>query len=298
MWIERTADALRIRTPAKINPFLEIPAKRPDGYHAIDTLMLSIDLCDELTLRASDDLELACDAAELTVGPDNLILKAARLLQSETGTKRGARIELAKRIPWAAGLGGGSSDAAAALVGLNELWKLELPAERLAVLAGKLGSDVPFFLNGPAARCTGRGEIVEPIAAEVAFHLLLVRPPSGLGTADVYRRLTVPARPMAADECRRAIELGDVERLAGDLHNRLREPAFELNADVAALETCLRKTSALGALMSGSGSALFALAKDADHACRIETELIEQAEVPVGTRRWIVRTLAGHDASA
>ena len=136
-----------LRAPAKLNLYLRVIGKRPDGYHEIETLFERIDLADELTLEAHpDQLLLTCDDPTLSCGEDNLVLNAARLLRQVSGTMQGARIHLIKRIPIAAGLGGGSSDAAATLVGLNQLWGLGLEPGRLQELGASLGSDVPFFL--------------------------------------------------------------------------------------------------------------------------------------------------------
>src|SRR6476469_7269340 len=181
-------ETVRVSAPAKVNLFLEVLGKRADGYHEIATLMLAIDLEDELDVAPAEsgELSLTCDDPALPTGPENLVLKAASRLRAETGTSAGARIHLRKRIPWAAGLGGGSSDAAAALEGLNELWKLGLSTAALARVGSDIGSDVPFFLNGPAAWCTGRGEVVTPVKVGKPLDLVLVKPAEGLGTAEVY----------------------------------------------------------------------------------------------------------------
>ena len=162
MQIERQAGALEIRAPAKVNLFLEVLAKRPDGYHDIETLMVAVNIFDTLKFRedSSGDIRLACNRPELSTGPDNLVVRAAALLKRQTGCEKGARIRLVKRIPLAAGLAGGSSDAAVTLIGLNRLWKLQLSPKQLMSLATELGSDVAFFFSTPAAWCTGRGERV------------------------------------------------------------------------------------------------------------------------------------------
>src|SRR5262249_22987411 len=158
-------DGVEIRAPAKVNLFLEVLAKRPDGYHEIATLLVSITLFDTLEFKeeASGKILLQCDHPELGTGPENLICKAAELLRKHCKVASGARIRLKKRIPLAAGLAGGSSDAAATLAGLNELWQLGLSTTELAELGAKIGSDVAFFFAGGAAWCTGRGEIVTPV---------------------------------------------------------------------------------------------------------------------------------------
>jgi 4-diphosphocytidyl-2-C-methyl-D-erythritol kinase len=268
-------DAVRVLAPAKVNLFLEVLGKRPDGYHEIATLMLAIDLADELDFAPADagELSLTCDDPSLSTGPDNLVMKAADRLRTETGCSLGARIALRKRIPWAAGLGGGSSDAAATLEGLNELWKLGLSQAALARIGAEIGSDVPFFLNGPAAWCTGRGEVVTPVLVGRPLDLVLVKPTAGLSTADVYRRLSVPARPVDGTAAREALASGDVEGLGKALFNRLEEPAFELNPAVAEAARRVQGVGAAGSLMSGSGSALFALCRSPSEARQVYDDL-------------------------
>jgi 4-diphosphocytidyl-2-C-methyl-D-erythritol kinase len=268
-------DSVRVLAPAKVNLFLEVLGKRADGYHEIATLMLAIDLADELDFRpgGSGDLSLTCDDPGLPAGPENLVLKAALRLRDSTGCTAGASIRLTKRIPVAAGLGGGSSDAAATLVGLNELWKLGLSPAALARLGAEIGSDVPFFLNGAAAWCTGRGELVTPAPVGRPLDLVVVKPPEGLSTADVYRRVRVPASPSDGAAARAALASGDVEALGRALHNRLQEPAFELAPAVADWHRRLQGLGAAGALMSGSGSSLFALCRSPAEARRVHDDL-------------------------
>ncbi|HKB05408.1 MAG TPA: 4-(cytidine 5'-diphospho)-2-C-methyl-D-erythritol kinase [Gemmataceae bacterium] len=268
-------DSVRVLAPAKVNLFLEVLGRRPDGYHEVATLMVAIDLADVLDFAPArpGDLSLTCDDPDLSCGPDNLVMRAAERLRTETGCTSGARIRLAKRIPRAAGLGGGSSDAAAALVGLNELWKLGLSPASLARLGTEIGSDVPFFLDGPAAWCTGRGDVVTPVPVGPALDLVLVQPAEGLSTADVYRRVTVPASPLDGGPARVALAAGDVEALGRALHNRLQEPAFALAPAVADLHCRLLDAGPAGALMTGSGSCLFALCRNPTEARRVHDDL-------------------------
>src|SRR5437868_14004366 len=162
---ERISQPLSLLAPAKVNLFLEVLGQRPDGFHELETLMVAVDLCDRLEFRPDDSgaLTLTCDDPGLTCGPDNLVLKAAEQLRRSTKETRGARIHLEKRIPMQAGLGGGWSDAAATLKGLNQLWRLGLADAELARLGAEVGSDVAFFFSPGAAWCTGRGEKVEPV---------------------------------------------------------------------------------------------------------------------------------------
>jgi len=166
---------LTIEAPAKINLTLEILRKRDDGYHEIASVMQAVSLCDTLTFELASDTTLDCDDATLAT-EDNLALKAAHLLSAHTGYSGGVRIGLVKGIPVAAGLGGGSSDAAATLVALNNLWNLGLPLAELSLMAASVGSDVPFFLHGGVAMVSGRGELVRPLPAIGVDWAVIVTP--------------------------------------------------------------------------------------------------------------------------
>jgi 4-diphosphocytidyl-2-C-methyl-D-erythritol kinase len=275
MFHERHADALRVWAPAKVNLFLEVLGKRADGYHEIATLMVAVSLYDTLEFKEepSPQIHLQCDRPDLSTGPDNLVCRAAELLRQRTGCPRGARIRLRKRIPRAAGLAGGSSDAAAALFGLNALWQLGQTRAELAALGAELGSDVPFFFATPAAWCTGRGEQVTPVQLGRPLDLVIVRPPVGLATAEVYRGVTVPEQPVSGDAIRAAVAAGDVEAIGRLLHNRLQESAERLCPEVAELYRKLAGLWPAGQRMSGSGSSLFALCRDGGEAQRIAREL-------------------------
>lgn len=253
-----------VAAPAKLNLFLEVTGKRPDGYHALQTLMLAVDLFD--TLEVQDDpaggLTLACDTPGVPAGPQNLAWKAADGLRRRLAPGRGARMRLTKRVPHQAGLGGGSSDAAAAILGCAKVWGVE-PS---AAVAAEVGSDVAFFLGGPAAWCTGRGEVVEPEAVGGALWFVLVKPPGGLGTADVYRRLTVPGTPADGTGLREAVRAGDPAAVARHLFNRLEGPAFALRPDLQSVRDELVTCGALGAKLTGSGVAVFGVCRDRPHA--------------------------------
>jgi len=166
---------LRVLAPAKLNLVLEVLGKREDGYHEIRSLVQAIDLCDILSLELARDIALDCTEPDLQT-PDNLVIKAAELLREITGCREGVDIRLDKRIPWSAGLGGGSSDAAATLVALNELWRLKLTNAELIELAAKVGSDVPFFINKGMALIEGRGEKVTPLPDALSSWFVLLLP--------------------------------------------------------------------------------------------------------------------------
>jgi 4-diphosphocytidyl-2-C-methyl-D-erythritol kinase len=262
------AHACVVWAPAKVNLFLEVLGKRSDGFHAVETLILAVDLFDTLEVRSAEagTVSLECDPPGLPIGPNNLVWKAAQALRAAAGVDNGAAIRLTKRIPHEAGLGGGSSDAAATIAALNALWGLNWPRSRLLPVAATVGSDVGFFLSPPAGWCTGRGEVVEPVPVGGEFHFVIVKPPVGCPTADVYRRVTVPESPMDGSAVREALAAGDAERLARTLHNRLQAPAFGLRPEVEAVYRRLEACGPLGCLLSGSGSSVFGVCRDREHA--------------------------------
>ena len=268
-----------LATPAKINLFLELLGRQSDGYHAIETLMLTINLYDTLEFRLRDDgrIMLHCDHPQLPSGPGNLSYRAAAALQSVSGCRFGVDLRLTKRIPHQAGLGGGSSDAAATLFALNRLWRLNWPRQELQTIAASLGSDISFFLSPPAAWCTGRGERVEPEQPGARFDFVVVKPSLGLSTAEVYQRATVPSRGISGLSAREALRAGDPVRLAQGLHNRLQEAAFAAAPAVREVYTRLQETKPLGCLLSGSGSCVFALCRNRADAARVAREYARNA---------------------
>jgi 4-diphosphocytidyl-2-C-methyl-D-erythritol kinase len=283
--------ALSLSAPAKLNLFLEVTAKRADGFHAIHTLMVAVSLADTLDFALANDeqIDLTCSDPILSVGPENLVMRAADALRRHTGCRAGAAIRLTKRVPMQAGLGGGSSDAATTLIGLNRLWGLGLKAEELATLAATLGSDVAFFLDGPAAWCTGRGEEVSPRTIGRQLHVVLLLPPFGLATADVYRGVSVPQTPVDGSGIQAALAAGDVDEIGRRLHNRLQPPAERLRPELSAWLAQLAATKPAGCLMSGSGSAIFALARDESDARRIAAAIAVDATA-ARVRTGIVRS--------
>lgn len=256
---------------AKINWALGITGLRADGYHLLDTLMQRIALADTLTLTPADTLTLAIDSARpLTPGEDNLALRAARLLQAETGARKGAHIHLAKRIPMGAGLGGGSADAAATLLALCRLWHLPCDGKMLHALALRLGADVPFCLQGGLARAQGIGEVLTPIAPPALFHLVILQPDAThLSTPDVFRQYdtmtAVPPQPNIAAAIA-ALHARDIPRMAQHLANALQPAAIALCPAIARALAQLDAAGALLTRMTGSGSAVFGVFADAETA--------------------------------
>ncbi|MBP3959544.1 4-(cytidine 5'-diphospho)-2-C-methyl-D-erythritol kinase [Gemmata sp. G18] len=268
-------DSVVIAAPAKLNLFLEILRKRPDGYHDLESLMVAVGLFDTLEMRAAPNgaIALTCEPATLSSGTDNLVHKAATALRTRANRPDlGASIHLTKRIPTQAGLGGGSSDAAAALVGLNQIWKLALTREELVAIAAFIGSDVAFFLSLPAAWCTGRGDVTTPESAALGSGtdsgpcFVLVFPPVGISTVEVYKRLAVPNEPVSGDRVRAAYRARDAVALGRAMFNRLEEPAFVIEPIVDRIRKRLSQLNAAGAMMSGSGSTVFAPCRDAREA--------------------------------
>lgn len=283
--------AVVLRAPAKVNLFLELLARRPDGFHELETLMVAVTLVDTLAMKlAPHDVTLTCTDPNLSCGPDNLVVKAAEKLRHRTGCTAGVEIHLTKEIPMEAGLAGGSSDAATTLVGLNRLWNLNLPHSELSSMAAEIGSDVAFFLQPPAAWCTGRGEIVEPIKLPWALHFVLVCPPFGLSTRQVYGAVEVSDSPVSSELMRKAMMSGDAEQIGQRLFNRLESPAVSLSPEIQEILEQLRQLQPAGCRMSGSGSTMFALARDRSDAERIADSLRRTIPSERRMRVYVVRS--------
>ncbi len=261
---------MQLLAPAKINLSFQIKGRRPDGFHEIETLMAPISLADEITIErieAEGELGFSCDDPSLPVGDDNLVVRAAKLFRERTGVGTGIAITLRKKIPHGAGLGGGSSDAASTLLGMNKMFETGLTRDDLLNLAAQLGSDVPFFIVGSAATCRGRGELVTPAFLASTFDALLLKPAFGVPTPWAYGRWTdsreLPGVDFSSQEF-------------GGLHcvNDLERPVFEKFVVLATLKTWLRKQREVAvALMSGSGSTMFALLRDGAPAETLATRV-------------------------
>jgi 4-diphosphocytidyl-2-C-methyl-D-erythritol kinase len=247
---------LTLEAPAKINWFLLVKGKRPDGYHEIESLLQRLSLHDTLAFEESDSIEVLTEAD--IPGEENLVHRAAVLLRQKAAAGKGARVVLEKRIPISAGLAGGSSDAAAALMGLNELWGLGLSRGELSGFAASLGSDVPFFLNGPAALVQGRGERVRPMALKRSFAVLLAKPSAGVSAAWAYARADAPGRAgFHPERFVKALQSGDMGALAPMARNDLEGPVLREHPEVGRLKAEMARAGALYTLMSGSGPCVF-----------------------------------------
>jgi 4-diphosphocytidyl-2-C-methyl-D-erythritol kinase len=279
------------RAPAKLNLFLEITGQRGDGYHELETLMVPIRLADGLWFQAttptdddgpgSIELEVRTRFAirpppqegSVPIGSNNLIVRALELLQSRSGCRFGARVGLFKQIPMAAGLGGGSSDAAAALRLANIGWKLHWSTDRLAELAAEIGSDVPFFVYGGAAICRGRGERVERLPAMPTLHFVIAKPPCGLSAADVYRSYDRLGESERFTDEGLPVSTQFMARCWGDLvhwmRNRLESAAALLSPWVDQSRKAFGELGFITHQLSGSGSAYFGVCRHAQHARRL-----------------------------
>lgn len=273
-----------------MNLALEVLGKRADGYHEIATVLQAVDLFDRLTVEAAGTISLDTDDPALPTDDGNLVVRAAILLQKESGVDAGARIGLRKHIPVAAGLGGGSSDAAATLWALNRLWRLRWPKARLDEVAVRLGMDVPFFLGPGRALATGRGEQLEPLPAGGGYALVLVNPRVPLSTREVYERVPAGWRAEATGTERliEALRTRNVAKVATALTNNLEAIVEPILPAVRQMKAALLAAGALGAVMSGSGPTVFGMARSLDHARQIRRRVSR-----VGWACWAVRTNSG-----
>lgn len=274
---------------AKVNLALEVLSKRADGYHEIATVLMTVDLSDRVTLEDVETLEVRANAADVPTDATNLALRAALALREAAGVDRGVRITLDKRIPVAAGLGGGSADAAAVLLGLNRLWRLRWPPAGLADVAVSIGMDVPFFLRGGGALATGRGENLEPIMS-ASLALVLANPKFGSSTAHAYGRVT-PEMYTDGRRVRALIQALGTRRAAGvaaSLYNGLEAAVAPVHPEIGRMRAALLAAGALGAAMSGSGPTVFGVARSFEHARQLRARLSRASWAC-----WAVRTTRG-----
>ena len=273
-----TSDSIVVAAPAKVNLFLHVTGRRSDGYHLIESLFALIDWCDTITLtkRHDGDIVRVGDVADIPED-DDLAIRAARALREASGCREGAAIDICKRIPLAAGLGGGSSDAASVLLALNRLWCLRLPRRELAAIGATLGADVPFFIGGEAAVARGIGDILTPVSMPT-YWLALALPSVRVATRDVFAALRLT--PLAASEKINVFSEGygrnDLEAAA--------------TAQFAVIGDAVRalKQASLTARMSGSGGCAFAMFST-EHEARNALR-----HLPQHIQGRVVRTLSRH----
>jgi 4-diphosphocytidyl-2-C-methyl-D-erythritol kinase len=299
-----TSGAVSVRVPAKINLQLAVGPLRPDGFHEIGTVFAALELTDLLTATPADRLSLTVRGAEsagLPADRHNLAWRAAELLAGHAGVAAHAGLSIDKHIPVAAGLAGGSADAAASLLACDRLWDLRLPAGQLAELAAELGSDVAFALLGGTAVGAGRGERLRPVDAAASFWWVLAAADGGLSTPAVYAELDrqrgtgqapAAADPAAAIEASGVLDAvlsGDPELLAGRLANDLQPAAIALAPYLADTLAAGRDRGALAGIVSGSGPTCLFLARDGEHA-----RALARALTHPGNCRWAVAVAGGH----
>ncbi|MCD0460448.1 4-(cytidine 5'-diphospho)-2-C-methyl-D-erythritol kinase [Roseiconus lacunae] len=317
---------MKVRTspPAKLNLFLEIPAKREDGFHEIDTVMTAIDLCDELSVESIEEpvVELSAHwlpsletiASELAIDPQsaeakqllaipedgrNLVVAALQAFRKRFQIESGFRVELGKRIPAGAGMGGASSDAAHAISCAAQIHQFSSDHDGLHEIAASIGSDVPFFLplppvsqiasastNGETTRrprachASGRGEILQPVDMRTDLFFVVGYPPASLATKDVYGRLRVPAEPISSKGFLASLRANSLEDLTSLMINRLSEPALEIRPELSELLESLWKSGLQPCQLTGSGSACFGIARDAEFAQTALKQLRANQSVP------------------
>lgn len=283
-------DRIVVKANAKINLFLEVIGKRPDGYHDLRSVVAPVDVSDSITLERIDSaIELSMDCSPLRCSAtdndcgwfapvsevENIAYKAAVLLKKSSKSPYGVKIGIKKCIPIGGGLGGGSSDAAAVLNGLNELWGAGMSVSELMSIGSELGSDVPAFVHGGMVLIEGVGERVTPLKISVGgregWWLVLLNPGFPVMTGDIYSRyspsLTSGSIPFSNMVC--AVEKGDLRLAADSLYNSLQETVFRKYPLIAMVAEGLEKAGAAGVLLSGSGASVFGLAKDEDDAHRV-----------------------------
>jgi len=282
---------LHKKSPGKVNLLLNILGKRPDGFHELETVMQPVNLCDDLIFeRRKNGIQLTCSDKALPTDSRNLVFRAAESFLAAAEISSGVEIELLKKIPLAAGLGGGSGNAATTLLALNELFDRPLAAAKLNELAATLGSDVPFFLQDRPALATGRGEKIQPLENFPALRgkaFLLIHPGFGIATPWAYQNLArFPAalngQPGRAQRLIAKLQAGDLRAASAEFYNSLEAPALEKYPVLALYQEFLRANGALAALMSGSGSTTFAVAENVAAA----GALLEKFKSKFGANCW------------
>ncbi|MBD1372470.1 4-(cytidine 5'-diphospho)-2-C-methyl-D-erythritol kinase [Hazenella sp. IB182357] len=265
------------KAPAKINLTLDAKFKRTDGYHELEMVMTTIDLYDRIDLmfRSENKVSLMSDSGILPQAEKNLAYKAAMLLKQKMNIKYGVHIQIQKNIPVAAGLAGGSSDAAATLRGLNRLWDLRLTDQALAEIGAEIGSDVPFCVHADTALAKGRGEKLISLPAPPPCWVVLAKPTHGVSTAEIFDHLKVEqiASHPATDEMIYALQSYDYDKMCKYLGNVLEPVTMEIYPEVKRIKDKMKQFGADSVLMSGSGPTVFALVQYENQAKRLVNSL-------------------------
>jgi 4-diphosphocytidyl-2-C-methyl-D-erythritol kinase len=268
---------LNVKAYAKINLFLEIVGKRPDGYHNLQTIMQQIDLYDKISFQSinEDKIDLKCNKANLSADENNIVYKAVKAIKTEFNIKKGIKIVLTKSIPMGAGLGGGSSDCAQTIKALVKLWNIKTENKKLIEIASKLGADVPFFLGSPIALCEGIGEIVTPLKNIGKFPIILINPGFEISTANVFKRvkLSLTKKSGIHKICTSILdEKLDKNSISKVLFNRLEDFVFPYHGELLRIKTLLQNLGC-ASLMSGSGSTVFGIAQSFKHLDYVASKL-------------------------
>lgn len=265
-------ESIIVKAPAKINLTLDVTGKRNDGYHEVEMIMTTIDLSDRIGLISLEEDKINIDVNQgfIPSNENNLAYQAAKVIKDHTGTEKGVSVFIDKQIPVSAGLAGGSTDAAAVLRGLNQLWELGLTMEELAELGLKIGSDVPFCVHGGTAVARGRGEKLEFLPAPPSCWVVLVKPPMSVSTKDIYSRLDLKnmKHPDTAGMIN-AINQGAFPDVCQKLENVMEEVTFNMHPQVAKIKQRMRQFGADGSVMSGSGPTVFGLTQSEARADRL-----------------------------
>jgi 4-diphosphocytidyl-2-C-methyl-D-erythritol kinase len=261
------------KAPAKINLLLDVLHKRDDGYHEVEMIMTMVDLADRLEMMElpRDTIIISSQAGYIPLDEKNLAFQAAQLIKERYEVRTGVYIHLDKRIPVAAGLAGGSSDAAATLRGLNRLWQLNIPMEELQELGAELGSDVPFCVTGGTALATGRGEKLKPITNPPQCWVILAKPPIHVSTQEIYGKLnaqSIPHHPSVARMIK-ALEDQQFAEMCQAMGNVLEDVTVRAYPEVKQIKECMLRLGADGVLMSGSGPTVFGLVSKESKVARI-----------------------------
>ncbi len=293
---EKAADKLIINAPAKINLYLMIAGKRADGYHNIDTLMSKVTWYDQVIIENASTPGVALKCQGQFWAPendDNLIIKAAKALEKATGFKPSVKITLVKNIPAGTGLGSASSDAAAALLGLNSYYKLGLDAKQLADIAAVFGSDTAFFTGAPMAVCSGRGEILASVGADFNFRAMIIVPDISIPTVEVYKKYSHNSQVYDTHNAKikPLMEKGCIDEAAALGVNMLAESCFDLNPQMRTIYEQLNMIIPSGVTLSGSGSAFYALLdsqrdEDIEKYTRLIKSCLGFDTVLVSNNRW------------
>lgn len=282
---------LEKQSPCKVNLLLNILGKRPDGFHELETVMHPVPVHDRLTFqRAGSGIQLTCSDPALPTDSRNLVYRAAESFLKTANINHGVRLHLEKKIPMAAGLGGGSGNAATTLIGLNELFESPLAPTQLEAIAASLGSDIPFFLQNKPALAIGRGEKIQALDFFPALRgtaLLLIHPGFGIATAWAYQQLAkypdaLNGRPGRAHKLISLLQTTDLRAVVAEFYNSLEAPALTKYPLLALFQEFLRENGAIGTLMSGSGSTTFAVIQN-ETAAQALTEKFKQK---FGSTNW------------